>query len=114
VSPISREQAALYPANWREIVASIRARSGGRCECDGRCGLHRGRRCSERQHEPAQYARGLVRLTVMHLDHDPRNNAPANLADACQRCHNRYDQPHRQRNAATTRRAKRGNLELPL
>ena len=31
-----------YPANWEEIRTAVRARSGGRCECRGECGLHDG------------------------------------------------------------------------
>lgn len=45
-------------------------------------------------------------LTIAHLDHTPENNDPANLRAWCQRCHNRYDAPHRRRNAARTRRRK--------
>jgi hypothetical protein len=33
---------AGYPANWQEIRTAVRARSGGRCECIGECGLHDG------------------------------------------------------------------------
>jgi hypothetical protein len=62
--------------------------------------------------EPAQWARGLVVLTVAHLDHQPENCADDNLKAMCQRCHNRYDQKHRQRNAAATRRGKKNNREL--
>lgn len=49
---------------------------------------------------------GLVKivLTVMHLDHNTKNNDYSNLAAACQRCHNRYDKEHRQKNATETRR----------
>ena len=32
-----------------------------------------------------------VVLACAHLDHDPGNNAPANLAALCQRCHMRHD-----------------------
>lgn len=30
-----------YPPDWKEISLAIRARSGGRCECVGECGLHK-------------------------------------------------------------------------
>lgn len=64
-----------YPADWKLISLRIRERSGGQCECDGECGLHRTtpgpRRCAERNHEPARWARGRVVLTVAHLNHDP-------------------------------------------
>lgn len=41
----------------------------------------------------------LVRvvLTVAHLDHVPEHCEPRNLRALCQRCHNRYDTPHRVR-----------------
>lgn len=29
-----------YPQDWKKISIEIRARSGGRCECIGECGLH--------------------------------------------------------------------------
>lgn len=97
--PIKPENRARYPKDWKEIVAKVRARSGGRCECTGECGLHRTtpgpRRCVERNGTKAQWANGVVVLTVAHLDHQPENCDLANLKDMCQRCHNRYDVPHR-------------------
>lgn len=49
---------------------------------------------------------GLRRMRVVlsccHLDHDPSNNAPANLAALCQRCHLRHD-------AADNRARRRAN-----
>lgn len=45
-------------------------------------------------------------ITIAHLDHTPENNDPDNLRAWCQRCHNRYDAPHRRLNAARTRRWK--------
>lgn len=81
----------LYPANWERVSAEVRARSGGRCECTGQCGLHRGRRCVERHGQPARWARGRIVLTVMHLNHDKTDSRRKNLLAACQRCHLRYD-----------------------
>jgi len=43
-------------------------------------------------------------LTIMHLDHDIKNNCYSNLAAGCQRCHNRYDA----KNRAANRKAKKG------
>ena len=93
--PIRPENRARYPADWKQISARIRfERAQGRCECPGGaegCGLHRGRRCTERHGEPAKYARGKVILTVMHLDHTPENCDPATTsssgtrASACSR-----------------------------
>jgi hypothetical protein len=47
-----------YPSNWRELVAAVHARSGGRCECMGECGLHGGERspsCAEGSHEECHW-----------------------------------------------------------
>lgn len=40
----------------------------------------------------------VIILTIAHLDHNPANNDPGNLAALCQQCHNRYDAKKRQRN----------------
>lgn len=114
--PIRASERARYPKDWKVISARIKARSGGRCECHGECGLHRTnpgpRRCVERHGHPATWARGTVVLTVAHLDHQPEHCADENLRAMCQRCHLRYDRAHHQRNAAATRRAKKQNREL--
>lgn len=39
--PIKPENRRRYPKDWKAIVAAVRVRSGGRCECEGECGLHR-------------------------------------------------------------------------
>jgi hypothetical protein len=80
-----------YPDVWKEIVAKIRKRSGGRCECMGECGLHRGRRCVERDAERAIFARGQVMLTTAHRNHTPADGDLEKLFHTCQRCHLRYD-----------------------
>lgn len=117
MSPIRKAEAARYPKDWKAISARIKARSGGRCECQGECGLHPPnplpRRCIERQGELATYARGTVVLTVAHLgDPSPENCADDNLKAMCQRCHLRYDGPLHRAHAAETRRAKKNNGEL--
>jgi len=107
-----------YPPDWKAISRRIRERSGGQCECEGECGLHRThpgpRRCQERDREPARWAKGIVVLTVAHLNHKPDDCRDENLKAMCNRCHLRYDVPHHKRNAFKTRRAKLNNLELPL
>jgi hypothetical protein len=116
MSPIRASEASRYPKDWKVISAKIRARSGGRCECQGECGLHRThpgpRRCVERHGEAATWAKGRVVLTVAHLNHEPEDVRPENLKAFCNRCHLRYDSQHHQRNAAATRRAKKQNGEL--
>lgn len=54
----------------------------------------------------------VIVLTIMHLDHDIKNNDDSNLASGCQRCHNRYDMNYRQKNARQTRNDKKGLQEL--
>lgn len=87
-----------YPADWPEISKRIRERAGGRCECEGECGLHRThpgpRRCTERNGAKATWAAGVVILTVAHLNHTPSDCRDENLKAMCQRCHLRYDTEH--------------------
>lgn len=54
----------------------------------------------------------VIVLTVAHLNHQPEDCAPENLAAMCQRHHLAYDHDHHRANAQATRRAKAGTLEL--
>ena len=93
--PIRPENRSRYPADWPEISRGIRfERAGSRCECTGQCGLHKGRRCTERNGEAAEWAKGTVILTVAHLDHQPENCGEENLLACCQKCHLRIDRQH--------------------
>lgn len=114
--PISPENAARYPKDWKAIRQRILTRAGGRCECQGECGLHQPdpwpKRCEERHGEPAKWAKGTIVLTIAHLgDPSPENCADDNLKAMCQRCHLRYDQPLHQAHAAETRRRAKRNSE---
>lgn len=112
--PIRPENRHLYPDDWKAISARIRfERAEGRCECDGRCGEHYGRRCTARHGEPHPVTGAKVVLTVMHLDHDPTNNDDANLMAGCQKCHNRYDAPMRRRGRAQRRPLPLFDRKLP-
>lgn len=51
-------------------------------------------------------------LTVAHLDHQPENCARENLKALCQRCHNRYDLPHRRAGILERARAALGMKDL--
>jgi hypothetical protein len=133
--PIKRENKDRYPADWStRIRPAILERTGNRCEecgvenysvgwrrTDGSFVLATVQPSSEdarRWIETHQIAHPpkliIIILTIAHLDHTPENNDPANLRAWCQRCHNRYDQRHRQANAAKTRRAKQRQQSLPL
>lgn len=86
-----------YGEGWRKFSDFIRFdRAHGRCECTGECGIHqpnpRTRRCEERHHTKALWARGIVRLTVAHICQcDPPCQNPSHVIAACQRCHLRID-----------------------
>lgn len=119
--PIAPEHRWLYPIDWPELSALIRfGRAGGRCEgCGrphGRTVLHLGdgrwwdadRRCwrdgkGRRVRSPGNNVVAFVRSTRVyiacaHLNHDPTDNVPRNLAALCQRCHMIHDAAeHRRR-----------------
>lgn len=114
--PIRASERWKYPADWPQISKRIRFdRAKGRCECEGECGRTHSHRCSR---EHGQFVIGAagkqikIVLTVMHLDHDPRNCDDANLLAACQACHLRYDMKHHQKNAAETRRSRKADGDL--
>lgn len=54
----------------------------------------------------------VIVLTVAHLNHQPEDCRPENLAAMCQRHHLAYDHDHHRANAQATRRARSGTLEL--
>lgn len=110
--PVRPERKALYPKDWKTISLAIRERSGGRCECEGECGLHRNRRCCELNGEAATYARGKIVLTVAHLNHIESDCDPSNLKAMCQRCHLRYDAPRKAREGKERRHAAKNVIEL--
>ena len=100
--PIKKENLHLYPPNWKQISLHVRKeRAGDKCEW---CGAENGR--------PHPITGSKVVLTVAHLDHDPRNNDPSNLAALCQRDHLRYDAEHHKKTREATRRAAQGTIEL--
>lgn len=119
--PIAPEHFWLYPIDWRELSALIRFdRAGGRCE---QCARPHGRRVAHmgdgrwwdaerrqwrdgsgrRVRAPGNNVGAFVRITRVylacaHLNHDPTDNAPRNLAALCQRCHMIHDAAeHRRR-----------------
>jgi hypothetical protein len=107
MSPIRPSERDRYPKDWREISQRIKARAGYECE-----GVPGQPTCQAKHGARHPITGAVVVLTVAHLDHQPENCEDVNLRALCQRCHNRYDQKHRQRNAATTRRTKKSNGEL--
>lgn len=116
--PIRPENRDRYPTDWPEISLAIRAdRADWRCECRGECGrgTHHGR-CPNQQGQRAYGTGSTVVLTVAHLNHQPEDCRPDNLAAMCQACHLSYDRDHHKATAAQTRRARHetaGQLTLP-
>lgn len=135
--PIRREHRFFYPIDWRELSATIRfRRAGGYCEVcqrphgqtvfhlgDGRwwdaaaAAWRSGQGRQIRLVPGADDVLGAVRTTrvvlaTAHRDHNPSNNANANLAAFCQRCHMMHDRPeHRRRRWQTLfRRRAMGDL----
>lgn len=105
--PIKPENKRRYPPNWKEIRAAILARAGHRCE-----GSPAHPDCRVENYALHPETGSLVVLTIAHLDHQPENNAPENLAAWCQRCHLQYDADHHRINAWKTRRARSLTGEL--
>lgn len=103
----------LYPANWEAISTEVRARSGGRCECAGECGLHRKRRCTEQHGQNGRWMRGRVILTVHHLNFKKHDSRRVNLKAMCQRCHLRCDAPLRAERQKQRQDAATGQMRIP-
>ena len=116
MSPIRPENRLRYPKNWNEIRTEIVARAEDRCECVGECGLHSHthgpQRCTERNGFKAKWARGIIVLTVAHLNHIPEDCRPENLKAMCQRCHLRYDVGHHAKSRRKNRDADTGQQSL--
>ena len=87
--PIKKENKHRYPDNWNEIRAQILL------ECQSKCEF-----CGVENYSIHPETGSKVVLTIAHLDHIPENVKRENLKALCQKCHNKYDAPHR----AQTRR----------
>lgn len=107
--PIKPENRARYPADWKEIVAKVRERSGDRCE-----GSPLWPSCRAANGEAHPETGSVVVLTTAHLDHQPENCALTNLRHWCQRCHLGYDAQHHAMTRARSRHANANTQELPL
>ena len=132
--PIRKENRDRYPSDWKAISQRVRFdRAGGRCECEGECGLRHvvndegaqldlppscwipsvpGGRCAAMNGEKHPTTKSVVVLTVAHLDHTPENCDNDNLKAMCQRCHNSYDAPMRRRGILERERIKRATGDL--
>lgn len=124
--PIKAENKARYPKDWKFIRAAVLLRANHMCE---RCGAPNGATVMRFDAMPVVWAlatllaaelerNGLdldawrdpikIVLTIAHLDHVPEHCEMSNLLALCQKCHLDHDRPHHQREAAKTRRARKG------
>jgi hypothetical protein len=127
--PIKPDRKKLYPPDWKEIRARILARAQNKCE---ECGVDNyaiGARdenniwsnLNEIDNMNCDCGEALwgdypniirIVLTISHTCHDESCTDENHLRALCQRCHNRYDAPHRQRNARLTRMSKKAVANL--
>ncbi|MDZ7824485.1 MAG: hypothetical protein U5K75_10945 [Ahrensia sp.] len=106
--PISPENKARYPANWKSISTRIRFdRAQGRCEFIDSV---TGKRCEARHGEAHPVTKSKVFLTTAHLDHAPENCDDDNLKAGCQRCHLRYDAVHHAKSRKARQDKKRARV----
>ena len=100
-----------YPSNWKEISHHIRfVRAKGKCE-----GTKQFPHCKAVHGQPHPDTGSKVVLTVAHLNHNTQDNRPQNLRALCQRCHNNWDIPYRNKNKANRKireQVEAGQLEL--
>jgi len=111
--PISPDRAKLYPGGgihskaWRAFRASLLDRAGNACE-----GTPQHPDCRAENGKAHPETGGRVVLTIAHMDHDETHADPDRCRALCQRCHNKWDAPHRKKNAAKTRRAKSPQIDM--
>lgn len=110
--PIRPENAKRYPSSWRAMVAQAANRSGGQCECDGKCGhVHEGGRCDAVNGKPHPVTGSIVVLTLAHEQGVPLEETSIDrMFHACQRCHNCYDAPMRAAGVKARREAERRRI----
>lgn len=105
-----------YPENWNKLALSIKQAANWTCQrCNRPCRMPGEELCEffERvkgyRHFDLDWVNGTAisticdhpqrfTLTTAHLDQDPNNNDPSNLAALCSVCHLAHDRPFRQMN----------------
>lgn len=111
--PISAERMKNYPGGsirspeWLEFRAQLLERAGNCCE-----GTPQHPECRAENGKPHPETGGKVVLTIAHMDHDETHMDEDRCRALCQRCHNRWDAPHRKVNAARTRRRKSAQMDF--
>ena len=97
------------------MVEQARERGGNRCECRGQCGDdHTDGRCDAANSEPHPQTGSIVVLTLAH-EHGVQleETSIERMFHDCQRCHNKYDAPMRQRGIRERLFADQGRLFEP-
>ncbi len=138
--PIKPENRARYPAEWSRISREAKERAEWTCMHDGctarqydvgfwnasqwvriagPCDTYsEAKQKAADEHftrfgdEIGDYKIIVIVLTTAHLNHQPEDCRPENLAPMCQRHHLAYDAKHHATSAYTTRRAKANTAEL--
>jgi len=111
--PISAERMKLYPGGsihskeWKAFRAEILERAGHKCE-----GTPQYPDCRAENYKPHPKTGSKVVLTIAHMDWDESHADPDRCRALCQRCHNSWDAPQRQKNAAITRRKKLPQIDI--
>ncbi|PZU95517.1 MAG: hypothetical protein DI527_00480 [Chelatococcus sp.] len=111
--PISAEKMKRYPGGsirspeWIAFRAKLLARAGNRCE-----GTPQFPDCRAANGELHPKTGSKVVLTIAHMDQDEGHADETRCRALCQRCHNAWDAPHRQKNARQTRHRKVGQDDL--
>jgi hypothetical protein len=96
-----------HSREWKEFRGKILLRAENRCE-----GTPQHPECRAAYGEPHPETGSKVVLTIAHMDWDESHADPERCRALCQRCHNRWDSRHRQKNAAKTRRRKAPQIDL--
>ena len=139
--PIKPENKSRYPADWPAISLAAKARAAWAClhpgcsakqydvgwwngprwvRIHGPCENYKeARQLAAEEHfarfgdeERGEYKILVIVLTTAHLNHDPTDCAPANLAPMCQRHHLAYDAEHHKNTAYRTRKAAAQTADL--
>ena len=85
------------PPDDEPLLERVKTKAGGRCACtgcplhDGRCLNTDGQRSFGRASRHSSVRGPVVVLRLVHLDHDPRNDAAYNLDAMCPKCADDYE-----------------------
>lgn len=98
---------SIHSKEWKAFRASLLKRANNRCE-----GTPQNPDCRAENGKPHPITKSKVVLTIAHMDWDESHADPERCRALCQRCHNQWDAPQRQKNARLTRRRKSPQIDL--